>query len=520
MRRWGLLGLALASVGGALLLRVWHRGAYVPGWDLVAATNGLYLLSTQSPLAAVRFLWHQNRTFFLPFVAYSAPYVFLPGLATLLVPWLYWAHVTSFATFIALCAGVAAATGAWSAEGFAVLLLAVGCSPAILSYAVQGYPWTSPFLPTMLALLVILRPRRLWVTVLVLLAITELSWHVYELGKSVGLVLLFAAVLVREVSWRHRVVWALAGVWQTLDTLVLNPTVNVVVFKQTPGVGPFPYLPVTPATVLAGLRAVLLAIATVPPNTARLALPVLVCAGVAALWWVPRRWRRFLAVSLAFQMLMVVWLATISAGWELRARRFGMVEWTAIVILMVAVPAMGRGARRAMLALLLLGNVWQWVDLSRYLGRTFGDGVGVTLPFVESPEAAGFVDFAQVRWADTLLARARAGETLLLIYGHDCQTESMTNPTGLLERLYLQLGHAAFVRQVYAFDDVACTYACLPVHPRAELPAFLAHPPPRTAAYYDRGCEENGGGAPFRQDWTAAGFPAPTGRFMRVELGR
>ena len=128
-----VLGLAAGNVVAALAARAIHRSVYFPGWDIVAPSNGQFLLSTMRWSEAVRFLWYQNRHFFLPFVPFSAPFVFVPGALTMLLPWEYWAHVVSFATFVVTLALIATVARGWSVRGVAILLLAVAASPAMLS---------------------------------------------------------------------------------------------------------------------------------------------------------------------------------------------------------------------------------------------------------------------------------------------------------------------------------------------------------------------------------------------------
>ena len=77
----------------------------------------------------------------------------------------------------------------------------------LLSHSVEGYPWASAFLPHALALWITTSPvlrRRPLVTLLSALLVNELSWHVYELGKTVAVVFLAGTVLLRGVPLSTR----------------------------------------------------------------------------------------------------------------------------------------------------------------------------------------------------------------------------------------------------------------------------------------------------------------------------
>jgi len=92
-------GLALASVGFSLVARIVHRGPYYPGFDVVGAANGLFLLSTRSPWAAVREVFYQSRHYSAPFPYFGALSALLPGALTALCPWEYWSHAVTFVLF-------------------------------------------------------------------------------------------------------------------------------------------------------------------------------------------------------------------------------------------------------------------------------------------------------------------------------------------------------------------------------------------------------------------------------------
>jgi hypothetical protein len=93
--RW-LLAVGLLAVSASLFLRVVHRGRYVAGWDLIAPTEGHFLLSTGFFWSALREVYYQNRHNFNPFSEYSVPFSLIPGYLGRLWHWQYWVHVLTF----------------------------------------------------------------------------------------------------------------------------------------------------------------------------------------------------------------------------------------------------------------------------------------------------------------------------------------------------------------------------------------------------------------------------------------
>lgn len=126
-----------------------------------------------------------------------------------------------------------------------------------------------------------------------------------------------------------------------------------------------------------------------------------------------------------------------------------------------------------------------------------------------------------------------AGERLLLIYNFDCYVENMTNPVGVLERLYVWLGHERFVRSVFAFGSEPCRYSCLPIRPLADFETFLdgvrpdgPTPPATLTCYYDNKCRVLGNDAKepdrmfsiIRERFRIRPMSPPDARFLRFTI--
>ena len=142
------------------------------------------------------------------------------------------------------------------------------------------------------------------------------------------------------------------------------------------------------------------------------------------------------------------------------------------------------------------------------------------MPYTYSRDGVGSVTFPHVDWARDLRQEVDAGHRLLLLYNLDCYPENFTNPSGVLERLYLGLGHERFVDSVFVFGSRACRYCCLPIHPLADFQSFLdgvradgPTPPATLAIYYPTMC--NGPGAEHPE---VDALLAELGRRFRLRL--
>jgi hypothetical protein len=212
-----------------------------------------------------------------------------------------------------------------------------------------------------------------------------------------------------------------------------------------------------------------------------------------------RRDRWFLLSLLLFNTALLVFLAIpvgSTTGDALRPRRFNAVEGYCLVAIASMMREAGPAARRALVALLLLGNVWQGVNLAQFVRRPRAD-VEFPLPYITSSEGVGLVNRTDVDTSRALLARVKAGERILLLYNFSCYAENLTNPQGVLERLYLSLGHERFARSVLVFGSENCRYSCLPIRPLHELATFLdgvrpggPTPPDSITGYYVQNCRE------------------------------
>lgn len=460
-----LLWIGLLSVSASLVVRVIHRGPFISGWDLVAPSEGAFLASTGSFWSALREVFHHNRHHWNPFSEYSAVYSLIPGYLERLWPWQYWVHVLTLISFVLALRVTLRATGMPLRRG-GILLLGWGASPVLLSLAVTGFPWASAFVPHALALWITMsrRLRRRWLVTLALTLLTiELSMHVYELGKTAGSVFVVGAVLQRHVPLWTRAIWLIGGLGQLVQAVFVFPSSNFPAFgipRDATGA-------VMTSAFLPGLRTMLTSICNWDVD-----LPILLLAGALSFFFF-RRDRWFLLALLLAQLTGFLLLAMSGAGF-VRPRRFLLVSCYCLVALASMYREASPLPRRALVALLLAGNVWQGMNLRQFVRTPFpSSDQAFTLPYVQSLEGVGLVAFPYVEWSRDLRARVEGGERLLLLYNFGCYHENFTNPAGVLERLYLSLGHERFAQSVFVFGSVNCRYDCLPIRPLEQFESFL-----------------------------------------------
>ncbi len=462
--RW-LPVLALASVAASLAGRVWVRGAYYPGFDVHAAANGLYLVSTKTAWEALAVVWDRSRTYAFPFPYYSGLYALLAGTLTALHPWEWWPALLTFLSAAVAFALLGRALGIARADAW-IVLLAIGASPAVLSFSIAGMPWASAFLPHALALWIVLDPRlrRRWLLAAVLcVVVNELTWHVYELGKTVGVVFVVAALILPDVPLGVRLLWLGAAAFG-IGEVFLHPSQHVGAYAGIVGLNV--------ATVLERMGGIAAMLFVSP----WLDLPVLTIAAALSCLR-PTRTRLLLLVLCATQVGLVVLIALREFGMsEVRPRRFLVVDFY-LLALVVGLWGETNAARlkRVVTVVLVAGNLWALADLVRFARVPWEPvrmGTFFTLPFVGSQ-----LDYmlwpAHVDWAREMERRIDAGETMLLVYSLDAYDENFSNPDGILERLYVRLGHRRFVDSVVVFSSSPCHHDCIPVRPLSELEPYL-----------------------------------------------
>ena len=65
------------------------------------------------------------------------------------------------------------------------------------------------------------------------------------------------------------------------------------------------------------------------------------------------------------------------------------------------------------------------------------------------------------------------GKKIIQVYNYHTYQENSTDPVGMLERLYLKLGHEKFINNIMIFSDNFSRYSSVPITPLAEVHAAL-----------------------------------------------
>jgi hypothetical protein len=454
----GALGIWTVS----LVVRVWHRADYIPGWDVISAAQGLQLLSTR-PLGElvhwqVFYAWHPS----VLWNVYGFTQVLLPGMLAALHPWLFWNHTVTFAVSLLVLWLTTVAFELGRRDAW-VVLLAWSASPVLVSQSVAGLAYLTCSLPYALAVCTVLRfSARPVVTALLAVLVFVIASQVQELGRTVPLVFLIAAATA-PATRATRIVWLVAGALQGMNA-IWDPTPNTA-FVSNMG---------SPASaqVLGALEAVGRAVFV----QRSLDIPVLIGTGIVSLALV-RRARWFWGLLFAAQIGLVVVLGLTRGVGGVWPRRFLLVDLCAtfpVVALYAEWRSAGARWRPAVLvAVLLVGAVWQMANTLAFARQPFPrEGWAFTLPFVHTTVDYQTV-FRDAEWTRRMLADAQAGKKIILAYNFNSWGENPTNPAGIPERLLLSLGYPRYLRTVYFFGT-GWRWTELRARPTAEIAPFVA----------------------------------------------
>lgn len=456
--------VAFAGVLIGLLVRIVHRGPYFPGWDVVGAANGLYLVSTHSFPELVAF--YRLRVFdgALAWNVISVLTALMPGFLASVWPSEYWPLVVTPAivgtVWLILARALDERPRYWP------IALAWGASPALLSYTVAGFAYISNTLPFAIALYVVLRLRDRpgWTAVLGLTSIVA-AWQVQELGRTVFVVYLAASLAVWPARRHVRALWVVLGLWQ-LYLANAHHSFNTMHYAEMALPGPL----ALPGAVLATLRHLL---------TAQADLPILLVAGLVSLACLPRL-RAFWLLLFLFQLGLLVLLAANSGTLEgvgaIWPRRALLLSFVCVATCASVCLARARGWA-IVAALLVLGNAWQAFDTARWAAKPLDfaeKAFTLTLPYTQSPlpnrqQLDGRVPLLVVDAYQEMRSRLDAGKRVFLAYNLSSFDENATDPAGALDRLYLHLGHERFLRDVFVFGSGRIRCNELPIRPMAEL---------------------------------------------------
>lgn len=464
---------AWASVAIGLLVRVMHRGPYFPGWDVVGTANGLHLVSTGTlgSLAAYYGTAHAYGT--AAWNVVGIPVALLPGLLTSWLAWEFWPHVVTgvivACSVLVLCRALSVP---WSERW--TVVLAWGASPALLAFTLSGFPYLSNALPYAVALWIVLRLRSVLGAIAVAAVAVALSWHVQELGRTVFLVFFAGALLLPSVSWRMRATWIVIGCAQ-YALVAAHHSFNTARYAEMT-VPPLTTLPLHAWNFFRYL------VLEQGPD-----LPILLVAGVIGAFAGRNRWFWGALIAVHGGLLFLLssnsgLLQGLLAVWP---RRILLLDFLCVGAAVAAIVERV-SLRPALLALLVAGNLWQLAGTLRWASTPLDadrTGLVFAMPYTHTPlHPAGNLDslvpVLSVDWLAEMRTDLEHGRKLVLAYNLSSYDENATDPAGVIDRLYVGLGHEAFHDRVFSFGRQSVRWATLPVRPMTDLDAFVARMDP------------------------------------------
>ena len=126
---------------------------------------------------------------------------------------------------------------------------------------------------------------------------------------------------------------------------------------------------------------------------------------------------------------------------------------------------------RTLLGLLWFGAAYQLYDLGKFTKVPIFDR-NRSLPFVES-SADYYIHARFSKVKQPIIQRVREGKKLLFLYDYLSYAENTTDPRGLLEMLYLELGHKNFSESIHIFSPLKKRYSRVPIRDLSILPMYL-----------------------------------------------
>ena len=454
----------------AIIWRILYRQDYYPGWDTIGAANGLFLLKNYPLIVSIKkvFIFSRNFQYWTP--KSSIIFSLIPGAISAFFPWEFWPHFLVFLVFV-LSLWLSGISFQFKDGQWAWLALALGSSSTLLSFSVCGYPYISGMLPHSIALLIIFHPyfKKNWCCGLLLGFLTiEVSWHVYELGKTIFIPFFLAAFFQNEVGMKKRGVHFILGTISVIFLFFFNVGAVVNGLLKKTQLTQFLTL-----DALTNLGNILKAIFWEPGMD----LPVIPILGLTGLLFL-RKNRLLFAGILLSQWLLFLLLGFIHFD-QLRPRRFLIVDFYSVVVLLLMFkqwwPDIGKRSVKIgayiLIFILIIGNIWQFINLKKFTSidirdRHFG------LPYTFS--RGDYYIMPQFEDAANILADiVNQGKKIILIYNYYVYQENRTNPEGLLERLYLKLGHEKFKENIFIFSKHPRRYSQVPIIPISKIDTTL-----------------------------------------------
>lgn len=423
---WSMSAVTVTLIAASLGIRLASRGGDVPGWDILSAADGLWYVATMSChdlVGTIRATWDLERWYnFGP----KLIAVLLPGALTWWHPWPYWAVVVtavSVATALTLLVIALGLGTAWWIVG-----LAWAASPAFVSHTVTGLGHVTAILPHALALTIVLRTRRRPLLTVALCGLEYgLAWQVQDLGRTAFVVFLAAAVSL-GAPWLTRIVWLIAGIAQGWDAWA-HPTAQRA-WSQVA----MPSVIQLVSTIGEAARVLIISHWS--------DLPILIVTGLLALL-VLRRDRMFWGLVTLAQLGVVLVIALRRGPICLYPRRILVLDFYAVAVV-AALWSQRPRCQPWLVAVLLVGTCWQLAQAVVFARAPRGD-YGFPLPYTNTTSTYDYhVVYQDVDWARAIAEDVAAGRHVFLLSNKLTYPENCSNPSGVVERVALTVGWAAY----------------------------------------------------------------------------
>jgi len=452
--RWLLLG-ALLLGGLRIACFFLLRGEGLAGYELIGTAVGASELSARGILSGAASLWERSGNFQWWNVSHSFLFTFFPGILENLFAWELWPCV--WVAVVSVLALLLTSRGL--GVSFLVLGAALSASLSFPSYFVIGYPYISGFFPYAAALVAILRfrsvpiaPRIFVVEILAVLAIHELSFHCYEMGKTFGVVFLAAGVLLESVPSARRFIWCTLGAFSLFHVGSI-------------GGNNFGYVAAFGAKDLTRIPEALLSVAHSLFISMDADWPLLLIFA-SVLSYFLRKDRAFWAMLIAVQLGLLTVGAMQSGtnlfpmGYLVPRRMLLLSFLCALIVATWWKQADGRRSRDIAASLLALMGVGASLHSLHWWNE---NRVVTTLPYV-SPKIDFRIDRSLIADVSQILFDLRRDSTLerVFLYDFNLQSENMGDPQALPERLLLSLGVETFQEKIRFLMTRKCRFWCLP----------------------------------------------------------
>ena len=439
--------LALTFLVISLALRIFIRGHYYPGWDLMGSGHGYFTLSNAPFFKAVVQFWVDSRDFFYWNHSNSLVYTLITGGLNFVIHWQYWAHALTFLLWLATLLTIFVSTKCPTSKLW-ILILGWLASPNLLAFSIAGYPYILGALPFVLGLALL--KSHWWRTqpmmfLLGSLLVCELSWHLYETGKMVWVLFVACAFLFRGLGLFNRLSLLIASGIQLAQLRRFSGS-NIDFFSNLKNFKIDQYFEIPPTFVSEMVQG-------------HIWTPFLFFAAISVLLASDRRRIvDILMFGIGFGLMAMLFL---KGPYEWRGRRFLTSD---ILFLLVIVrgfrdqarniadgPKLFRHAYTFAIVSLIFGSLFQLYQLFIFTKVPFRDRP-TSLPGYYSQSDYG-VYYDGIDVANWILERVADNQTVIWLYNLDSYPENNTDPASLLERVYLTMGDKKFKERVKVFGQ-------------------------------------------------------------------